>query len=141
MAKKIKVIIKAPGAKPYGCSISPSVESLRRRFGGDFKIFRHMEEGCILCAKNEEGLDYNCEYCGRDFRGLMIFCGYSEKRLMPFPEQFRTFKTLNPSLFEAFERGERAARRRMGKLFAFLGLIGAWGWLGFETIRLFCEIL
>lgn len=132
MAKKIKVIIKKPGCKPYGTSISPRPESLRRRFGREFKALRYMEDGCILCAKEENGLDYNCEYCGRDFYGTMIFCGYSEKGFRDYPDEFRVFKKLNHSLFRDFENEKIPKCKDIGKIIGFITLIGAWAWIGFE---------
>lgn len=141
MAKKIKVIIKAPGAKPYGTSISPTPESLRRRFGGDFKIYRFAGDACIICAKKESGLDYNCEHLGRDFYGLMIWGGYSENGLRSFPEEFRVFKTLNPSLFEEFERGAKKTRHAIGDMIGIALCFGLWGWLGYEFIKQIVELL
>lgn len=141
MAKKIKVIIKAPGHKPYGAAINPTAASIRRRIGGDFKIFRFAGDVCIICAKKESGLDYNCEWAGRDFYGLMIWVGYSENGLRPFPDEFRVFKALNPSLFEEFERGEEERRRRIGQITGLGICTGLWGWLGYEFIRQIIEIL
>lgn len=141
MAKKIKVIIKAPGAKPYGTAISPKPESLRRRFGREFRVFRFAEDGCIICAKNESGLDYNCECLGRDFYGLMIFCGYSEKGFRDYPEEFRVFKALHPSLFRDFEKEKSVKHKDIGKMIGFITLIGAWAFIGLEFARQIIELI
>ena len=141
MAKKIRVIIKNPGCKPYGTSIEPTEESIRKKLSGEYKRLRFMEDACIICRQDITGLDYNCEYCGRDFYGPMIWVCYAEDAFLPFPEEFNTFKKLNPSLFEEFERGEAKVRADIGKIFGLAACFGLWGWLGYEFIRQIIEIL
>lgn len=132
MTKKIKVIIKKPGCKPYGTTIDPSEESIQKKLGGEYRRFRQFEDGCIICRRDVAGLDYNCEYCGRDFYGTMIFCGYSEKGLRDYPDEFRVFKKLNHSLFRDFENEKIPKCKDIGKIIGFITLIGAWAWIGFE---------
>ena len=139
--KKIKVILKAPGAKPYVANIDPDPENIKRRIGGEFQMFRYDSDCCIICAKRESAFDYNCEFLGRDFRGLMIFCGYSEREILPFPEDFKIFKKIYRSLFEDFEREEKKICRNIGELMGIILCIGLWGWIGFEFIRQICELL
>ena len=141
MAKKIKVIIKAPGAKPYGTAIDPTEENIKKRIGGDFRVFRFAGDGCVICAKKENGLDYNCEWSGRDFYGPMIWIGYSEKGFTPFPEDFNIFKKINYSLFEAFESGKKASDRGILDSLLLCLLMGAWSFIGFEFCRQIIELL
>ncbi len=141
MKKKIRVIIKNPGCKPYGTSIEPTEESIRKKLSGEYKRLRFMEDGCIICRQDIAGLDYNCEYCGRDFYGPMIWVGYAEDAFLPFPVEFNTFKKLNGSLFEEFEKGEEERRRRIGQITGLGICAGLWGWLGYELMRQIIEIL
>lgn len=139
--KKIRVIIKEPGKKPYSTTIRADLRSIKRKFGRDFKALRYMEDVSILIPKDNSGLDYNCEYCGRDFWGPMIFCGYSEKELLPYPDEFRVFRALNPSLFKDFEKDEAKKLSRLVDLIFIILSFVFWGWIGFELLRQIIELL
>ncbi len=140
MTKKIKVIIKNPGCKPYGTAIDPSEESIRKKLGGEYKRLRIFEDGCVLCRKDQAGLEYNCEWFSQDFYGPMIWAGYSETELLPFPDDFQMFKKLNYHLFEAFEKKPKHSRGITDTLLLGL-LIGGWGFIGYELVRHICELL
>lgn len=141
MNKKIKVVLKAPGHKPYVANIDPGAENIKKRIGGDFQMLRYAGDCCIICAAKDEGLDYNCEYLGRDFYGLMIWVGYSEKGLLPFPEDLNIFRKLNPSLFEEFERGQKKIESKIVDVFGLSLVIGLWGWIGYELARQVVDLL
>lgn len=141
MAKKIRVIIKNPGCKPYATSIEPTEESIRKKLSGEYKRLRFMEDACIICRQDVSGLDYNCEYCGRDFYGPMIWVGYAEDAFLPFPVEFNTFKKINGSLFEEFEKGAKKTRHAIGDIIGIALCFCLWGWLGYEFISQIFEIL
>ena len=141
MNNKIRVVLKAPGHKPYSTSIDPSPENIRKRIGGDFQMLRYAGDCCVICAKKNTGLDYNCEYLGRDFYGLMIWVGYSEKGLLPFPEDFNIFRKLNFSLFEEFEREQKKIESKIVDVFGLSLVIGLWGWIGYELAHQILEYI
>lgn len=141
MDKKIRVIIKNPGFKPYGTSIEPTEESIRKKLGGEYKRLRYAGDACIICRQDVAGLDYNCDYLGRDFYGPMIWVGYAEDAILPFPDQFNTFKKLNPSLFEEFEREEQRIRRNVAKVIGLITVFLLEGCIMYEFYRQLLEVL
>lgn len=77
MADKIKVYIKRPGCIPRSVWVSNSLKNLQNTVGGYIETVRLASDMVIIC--NEEGrllgLPYNCEVCGVDLCGDIIFCG------------------------------------------------------------------
>ena len=141
MNKKIKVIIKVPGAKPYVTYISPTEEAIRKKLGGQYRRLRYAPDCCVICRKDTAGLDYNCEFLGRDFWGPVIWVGYAETAFLPFPEEFKIFRTIYYSLFSDFERGDKQRRGDISKLIGTVFLIGIWGYIGYEFVRQVIELL
>lgn len=141
MEKKIKVIIKAPGMKPYEASIEATEGNIGKIIGGDWRVLRYAGDACVICAKDQTAFDYNCEWCQKDFYGPIIWIGYSEKGFRPFPDEFSEFKKLNYSLFDDYERYEKKKIKVIGEICLLLLSVGLWGWIGYEFARQICELL
>lgn len=109
--KKIKVIIKRPGEKPYSTWISNTLENLQKTvegyietvtFGTGALVDPCFEEFVVIC--NEEGrirgLPNNCKILGRGFVGTIIFAGVKDDEFADIPYDFQQFKRMLPRLFE-----------------------------------------
>lgn len=102
MSAKISVIIKQPGKVPYKTAISPRLENLQQTVGGYIETVTIAEDAVIIC--NEEGrlmgLPHNCEVCGLDFVGPIVFAGVNGEDFADFPVCFHDFKGMFRSLWE-----------------------------------------
>lgn len=104
--RKISVIIKRPGKKPYHTYISPTLENLQKTVGGHIETFTFSKDACIIC--NEEGRingdKYNCMLFGMEFFGTLIFVGVTIDDLNDYPTDFKTFKQMFSKLFQEEEK-------------------------------------
>lgn len=93
---KIKVIIKDPGKKPRCVNISNTLENLQKTVGGHIETVTLAKDLVIIC--NEEGrlqgLPHNCNVCGIDFVGTIVFCGVAEGDLCDIPVSFEEMKRI-----------------------------------------------
>ena len=100
--RKLSVIVKRPGSKPYHTYISDSLENLQNFVGGYIETLTFFEDMAVIC--NEEGrlrdLPYNCEVLGVEFVGDIIFVGINGDEFDDIPIDFKTFKILFQDLFE-----------------------------------------
>ena len=101
MYSKINVIVKEPGKQPYQRMIENTSAALRELVGGHLESCTVEADMVIIC--NEEGrllnLPHNCEYCGVDFVGTIVLCGFHGEYLTDFPLSIETFRELAPTLF------------------------------------------
>lgn len=102
MSAKISVIIKQPGRVPYKTAISPTLKNLQQTVGGYIETVTIGEDCVIIC--NEEGrllgMPHNCNVCGVDFVGTIVFAGVAGEEFADFPVDFKSFKAMFRSLWE-----------------------------------------
>lgn len=100
--KKIKAIIKKPNSVPYVTHVSNSLEALQNIVGGYIEAVTIASDMVIIC--NEEGrilgLPHNCNYCGVDFVGTIIFLGVNGDDFDDIPVDFDEFKEVNKNLWK-----------------------------------------
>lgn len=100
--RKIDVIIKRADSKPYHTAISDSLKNLQTIVGGYIETVGLFSNMIIIC--NEEGLirglPYNCNICGVDFYGDIIFVGVKGDEFDDIPCTFQQFKETFPRLFD-----------------------------------------
>ena len=103
MSRKVSVIIKRPGGKPYKTNISVSIKNLQNTVGGNINIVRMREDMAFIV--NEEGhllgLPYNCTVCGIDLYGTVIVIGVKRDEFDDIPITFDQAKKLFPQMWEA----------------------------------------
>lgn len=94
--EKIKVIIKRPDSAPYSTYISNSLKNLQKTVGGYIETVTLSSDCVVIC--NEEGvlrrLPYNCNICGVDFVGTIVFAGIKGDEFSDIPLSFKKFKEL-----------------------------------------------
>ena len=99
---KIKAIIKRADSKPYVTWISNTLENLQNLVDGYIETVTLAKDMVIIC--NEEGrlreLPYNCNICGVDFVGDILFVGVAKDEFADVPIDFQDFKRLFPQLWE-----------------------------------------
>ena len=104
--RKIKVIIKRPGEKPYTTWISDRLENLQKTVEGYIETVTVCTDLVIIC--NEEGrirdLPYNCTILGADFFGTIILAGINGEEFGNVPDG--AWKFLNP-----IEKSETACKK------------------------------
>lgn len=104
--RKIKVIIKRPGEKPYTTWISDRLENLQKTVEGYIETVTVCTDLVIIC--NEEGrirnLPYNCTILGADFFGTILLAGINGEEFGNVPDG--AWKFLNP-----IERSETACKK------------------------------
>lgn len=103
MNKKIKVVIKTPGLKPYATWVSNSLENLQKHVGGYIEIVTLAENMVIICNEDLKlrNMRFNCEVCGEEFRGPIIFAGRDKDgELASLPVDFKQFKKMFSDLFK-----------------------------------------
>lgn len=73
----MKVVIKDPGEPPYDAEIPNTLRALQSIVCGYIETVTVSTDLCIIC--NEEGrireLAQNCNICGIDFVGTIVFTG------------------------------------------------------------------
>lgn len=104
--RKIKVIIKRPGEKPYTTWISDRLENLQKTVEGYIETVTVLTDLVIIC--NEEGrirnLPYNCTILGADFFGTILLAGINGEEFGNVPDG--AWKFLNP-----IEKSETACKK------------------------------
>lgn len=99
---KIFVWIKRPGETPKHVWISDTLENLQKNVGGYIETVTLSNDLVIIC--NEDGrflkLPHNCEVCGVDFVGTILFAGISGEEIVDCPLDSQQMKTLFPELWE-----------------------------------------
>lgn len=104
--RKIKVIIKRPGEKPYTTWISDRLENLQKTVEGYIETVTVSTDLVIIC--NEEGrirnLPYNCTILGADFFGTILLAGINGEEFGNVPDG--AWKFLNP-----IEKSETACKK------------------------------
>ena len=102
MSAKVSVIIKKPGRLPYKTAISPRLENLQATVGGYIETVTLGSDWTIIC--NEEGrlmgMPYNCNVCGVDFVGPIVFIGVDGEEFADLPIEFTDFKKAFKNLWE-----------------------------------------
>lgn len=100
--KKIFVWIKHPGDPPRHVWISDNLEALQRNVDGYIETVTLTEDLVVIC--NEEGrlmnLPYNCEVCGIEFVGTIIFAGIQGEEFADCPLDAKKMKAMFPTLWE-----------------------------------------
>ncbi len=103
MSRKVSVIIKRPGEKPYKTNISDSLKSLQNTVGGNIETVTLREDMTFIV--NEEGrllgLPYSCTVCGIDLYGTVIVIGVKRDEFDDIPITFDQAKKLFPQMWEA----------------------------------------
>ena len=103
MADKIYVAVKRPGELPRHVWMANSLENFQRYVGGYIETVTLATDLVIIC--NEEGrlreLPYNCTICGVDLVGDIVIAGAKDDEFADLPCNWKTLKTLLPSLWEA----------------------------------------
>ena len=103
MGRKVSVIIKRPGQKPYKTNISDSLKNLQNTVGGNIETVTLREDMTFII--NEEGrllgLPYSCTVCGIDLYGTVIVIGVKRDDFDDIPITFDQAKKLFPQMWEA----------------------------------------
>ena len=103
MSRKVSVIIKRPGGKPYKTNISVSIKNLQNTVGGNINIVRMREDMAFIV--NEEGhllgLPHNFTVYGVELYGTVIVIGIEGERFDDIPITFDQAKKLFPQMWEA----------------------------------------
>lgn len=104
MSRKVSVIIKRPGKKPYKTNISDSLKNLQNTVGGYIDIVTPREYEDIAFIVNAtgqfHGLSYNCTVCGVELYGNVIVIGVKDSKLDNIPITFDQVKKLFPQMWE-----------------------------------------
>ena len=102
MADKIKAHCKRPGQVPRSVWVTNSLKNLQNYVGGYIEAVTLANDCAIIC--NEEGrlleLPYNCNFCGIDLYGDILFVGVKDDEFVDMPVSFAEFKKRCPSLWE-----------------------------------------
>lgn len=87
MARKISVIIKRPGEKPYHTYISNTLENLQKTVGGYIEVVRIASDACFIADEEGllKGLPYNFSVCGTICSGRRCSAALTEKILRICP--------------------------------------------------------
>ena len=102
MAEKIRVLSKRPGQPPRSVWMANSLEDFQTAVGGYIEAVTLAEDMAILC--NEEGrllgLPHNCEVCGVDFVGDIVFVGVKGEEFADLPLSYGQMKLLFRGLWD-----------------------------------------
>ena len=102
MAEMIRVLSKRPGQPPRSVWMANSLENFQTAVGGHIEAVTLAEDMAILC--NEEGrllgLPHNCEVCGVDFVGDIVFVGVKGEEFADLPLSYGQMKLLFRGLWE-----------------------------------------
>ncbi|NLL91650.1 MAG: DUF3846 domain-containing protein [Ruminococcaceae bacterium] len=97
----MKVVIKNPGEEPYFTDIENSLSELQRSVGGYIETVTIAKDMTIIC--NEDGrlleMPYNCNICGVDFVGPIIFAGVDGDEFCDIPASPDEFRRIFKKLF------------------------------------------
>ena len=102
MSRKLSVIIKRPGERPYKTNISDSLKNLQNTVGGHVEIVRMREDMAFIV--NEEGhllnLPYNFTIYGVELYGTAIIIGVKGEEFDNIPITFDQAKKLFPQMWK-----------------------------------------
>lgn len=87
---KIRVLIKDPGKKPRIVKIENSLKNLQATVGGYIEVAMLYTDAAIV---------YNCNVCGIDFVGTIVFAGVNGEDFCDFPLSYAEAKRLLPELW------------------------------------------
>ena len=100
--QNIRVIIKKPNEEAYMTVIKNELETLQKIVGGYIETVTLADDFVVIC--NEDGrikkLPQNCNVCGVDFVGTIIFAGVCEDEFANLPITYSKFRDLFPNLWE-----------------------------------------
>ena len=101
MARKISVIIKRPGEKPYHTNISNTLENLQKTVGGYIEVVRIASDVCFIVDEEGllKGLPYNFSVYGTNLFGTAVFCGVDGEDFTDMPVTFEQAKRLFPEMW------------------------------------------
>lgn len=101
MARKISVIIKRPGEKPYHTNIANTLENLQKTVGGNIEVVRIANDVCFIVDEEGiiKGLPYNFSVCGAKLFGTVVFCGVDGEDFTDMPVTFEVAKVLFPEMW------------------------------------------
>ena len=101
MARKISVIIKRPGKKPYHTNISNTLENLQKTVDGYIEVVRIASNACFIVDEEArlKGLPYNFSVCGTKLFGTAVFCGVVGEDFTDMPATFEQAKRLFPGMW------------------------------------------
>jgi hypothetical protein len=101
--RKIKVLIKEPGKRPYFAEINNDLRSLQKIVGGYIETVITIPEEGIVVVCNEEGrlmnLPKNAVFNGVDYVGTILFSGFDEEEFSDLPISVDEFAKRHPELF------------------------------------------
>lgn len=98
----MRVIVKHPGQHPRQWNIANTLQSLQSIIGGYIETVTLFEDCAVICDEEGrlKGLPYNCEVCGIDFVGLIVFVGIKGGEFTDVPTDLDTFREHFPDLWE-----------------------------------------
>ena len=103
--RKIRVIIKDPGAKPRSVWISDTLENLQKHVGGYVEENRITTDLSLLC--DEDGRLKDKPFCARilnwNFVGTIILAGRKGEELADIPVTMAELREAFPNLWEGIK--------------------------------------
>lgn len=102
MSRKVSVIIKRPGEKPYKTNISDSLKNLQNTVGGKIETVRLCADMAFIVNEGGRllGLPYNCTVCGIELYGTVIVIGVNGDEFDDVSLTFYQAKKLFPQMWE-----------------------------------------
>lgn len=98
----IDVIVKQPGHPPFRVSCQNELETMQSLVEGYIEVLPLATDLVILC--NEEGrlcgMAHNCNICGVDFVGPIVFVGVDGEEFDSVPLTISQAKELFPQMWE-----------------------------------------
>lgn len=102
MADKIRAVSKRPGQVPRSVWVTNSLKTLQNYVGGYIQAVPISQDCVVIC--NEEGrlfgFPHNCDVCGIDFVGDILFVGVKGEEFADLPVSFAEFKAMFSNLWE-----------------------------------------
>lgn len=101
MERKIKVIIKRPGGKPYSTYISNTPKNLQNTVGGRIEAAT-IASDCVLIFNEYgaiNGMPFNCDMFNMKFYGTIIVAGVNGDGFCDIPLDFNAAKRILPPKF------------------------------------------
>ena len=108
MERKIKVIIKRPGGKPYSTYISDTLKNLQNTVGGRIEAAT-ITYDCVLIFNEYgaiNGMPFNCDMFNKKFYGNIIVAGENDDGFCDIPFDFEKAKRILPSGFWEVNRND-----------------------------------
>ncbi len=100
--KNIRVIIKRPKEQPFMTVIENDLKRLQSIVGGYIETVTIAEDLVIICNEERKLKDMpeNCNICGVDFVGPIIFVGVAKEEFANIPITYSKFRDLFKNLYE-----------------------------------------